>query len=67
MTTEMNEALRSELVRNGWDPEKVLSWGRRVSGSPGHLRLEREGQEKSYFSPFVAIQVAGQAAIVRFG
>jgi hypothetical protein len=63
-TDTMNEALRAELVRLGWDPESVI-WGRRVWGNPEGVELERHGNLKYYAGPFWSIKKDGQMAIVR--
>jgi len=64
---EMNETIRAELVRLGWDPEKVL-WGRRISGDVHGARLELpNGQFRYVAGPFVAVHGDGQMAEVRFG
>jgi hypothetical protein len=65
-TTEMSPALRDALIAKGWKPERV-TWGRRVSGSPHGMTLERNGVEKYYPGPFVSVQRDGQSAIVRWG
>jgi hypothetical protein len=65
-TTEMTSALRDALTAKGWDPQRV-TWGRRVSGSPHGVTLERNGVETYHQGPFVAIYRDGQSAIVRWG
>lgn len=64
-TTTMNDALRAELVRLGWKPERV-TWGRRVSGDMHGVTLERDGVERHYLGPFVPVHRDGQTAIVRW-
>ena len=65
-TTTMNDALRAELLRLGWKPDRV-TWGRRVSGDVHGVTLERDGMERHYFGPFVPVHRDGQTAIVRWG
>jgi hypothetical protein len=65
-TTTMNNALRAELLRLGWKPERV-TWGRRVSGNVHGVTLERDGVERHYTGPFVSVRRDGQTAIVRWG
>ena len=65
-TTMMNDALRAELLRLGWKPERVI-WGRRVSGSVHGVTLERDGVKLYYAGPFVSVRRDGQTAIVRWG
>jgi hypothetical protein len=63
---EMSDELKAELVRLGWDPRLVL-YGERVSGSPGHLTLRLpSGELETFHAPLIAINGGGQAAIVRF-
>lgn len=63
---EMNARLKAELVRLGWNPQTVI-WGKRVSGSPGHLEyITPEGVRKTEFGPAVTVgPYDGQVAIVR--
>jgi hypothetical protein len=66
-TTTMNNALRAELLRLGWKPERV-AWGRRVSGNVPGVTLERDGVERHYYAgPFKPVRRDGQTAIVRWG
>ncbi len=65
-TTTMTPALREKLISKGWKPECV-AWGRRVSGSPHGMTLEREGVERYYSGPFVPVHAGDQSAIVRWG
>ena len=65
-TTTMNDALRAELARLGWKPERV-TWGRRVSGDMHGAILERDGVETYCAGPFVPVHRDGQTAIVRWG
>ena len=65
-TTTMNDALRAELLRLGWKPERV-TWGRRVSGNVHGVTLERNGEHRHYAGPFVSVRRDGQTAIVRWG
>ena len=62
----MNDALRAELLRLGWKPDRV-TWGRRVSGDVHGVTLERDGLVRYYPGPFVALERDGQKAIVRWG
>ena len=39
-TTEMNAALKAELLKLGWNPERVL-WGRRVNGDAHGVKIGR--------------------------
>jgi hypothetical protein len=64
-TTEMSPALREALIAKGWNPDNVC-WGRRVSGSPHGMTLERDGVERYHSGPFVPIHADGQSAIVRW-
>ena len=66
ITTTMNDALRAELVRLNWKPERV-TWGRRVAGNVHGVTLERDGVERHYAGPFVPVHRDGQTAIVRWG
>ena len=66
MTETMNETLRAELVRLGWNPQRV-TWGRRVSGDVHGVTLERDGVTRHYTGPFVPVHGDGQTAIVRWG
>lgn len=66
MTETMNETLRAELVRRGWNPQRV-TWGRRVRGDMHGVTLERNGVERYYNGPFVPVHGDGQTAIVRWG
>ena len=34
----MNNELRSQLAKLGWNPDKVV-WGKKLGGSPSHLTL----------------------------
>ena len=65
-TTTMSPALRAELQRLGWKPERV-TWGRRVSGDVHGITLERDGVERYHAGPFVPVHADGQTAIVRWG
>jgi hypothetical protein len=70
MTTKMCDELRAELARLGWNPaqvERYMNWGRRVSGSPSSIELERNGKTHSFGDPCVVVHGGGQAAIVRMG
>ena len=61
----MSEELVAALAAKGWTPNRVLTWGRVVKADPAFMTLERDGEKWVEWSPFVQIQAAGQAAIVR--
>jgi len=62
----MNEKLKAELVRLGWNPDKVV-WGKKVGGSPSHLTLLLpDGKERTDFAPIVTVGAGDQVAIVRW-
>ena len=63
-TTEMSPALRAELVKLGWNPERVL-WGRRVNGDAHGVTIEREGKTRYWPGPGVCVRGGDQVAIVR--
>lgn len=65
-TTEMSPALREALIAKGWNPDNAC-WGRRVSGSPHGMALERDGVERYHSGPFVPVHAGDQSAIVRWG
>jgi hypothetical protein len=65
-TITMSPALREKLIALGWKPERV-TWGRRVSGSPHGMTLERDGKERYHLGPFVPVHAGDQSAIVRWG
>ena len=65
MTKTMNAALRGALIAKGWDPERVV-WGRRVSGDPYGVELEKDGKYYYYDGPFQTVRAGDQCAIVRW-
>lgn len=67
-TVEMNPELRAELIRLGWEAQlDRLIWGRRVSGDPYGVTIERDGRVEHYSGPLTAVRGGDQIAIVRFG
>lgn len=74
---KMTETLRAELVRLGWNPERIIrnnNFGERISGSPSHITLLTPAGRRYFAGPLVAIkdpvEVPGeprQCAVVRMG
>lgn len=66
-TTIMDQSLRTALEEKGWNPNFIGVWGRRVSGDPSGVEIERGGKTVYYDGPFSCIRAGDQIAIVRFG
>jgi hypothetical protein len=63
----MNNELRSQLAKLGWNPDKVV-WGKKLGGSPSHLTLLLpNGKERTEFSPITTVTAGDQVAVVRWG
>ena len=67
MTEHMNARLKAELIRLGWNPQKVL-WGYVVTRSPGHVEyLTPKGVRRTDFGPVVTVgPYDNQIAVVRW-